>query len=164
LQQSVREHLLSDVPLGVWLSGGIDSSTILHYAASTNHARLKTFSISFNGRSFDETEHIQRVVSHYGTDHEQLDLNPQEDLQGAIEQFAYYSDEPSADAGALPVWFLSRMCKTHATVALSGEGADEIFAGYLTYRANQLARHCAKLCLRRDQAGARRLRLLARLR
>ncbi len=140
LQQSVREHLLSDVPLGVWLSGGIDSSTILHYAASTNHARLKTFSISFNGRSFDETEHIQRVVSHYGTDHEQLDLNPQEDLQGAIEQFAYYSDEPSADAGALPVWFLSRMCKTHATVALSGEGADEIFAGYLTYRANQLAR------------------------
>ncbi len=141
LQQSVREHLLSDVPLGVWLSGGIDSSTILHYAAATNHARLKTFSISFNGRSFDETEHIQRVVSHYGTDHEQLDLNPQEDLQGAIEQFAYYSDEPSADAGALPVWFLSRMCKTHATVALSGEGADEIFAGYLTYRANQLARH-----------------------
>jgi asparagine synthase (glutamine-hydrolysing) len=140
LQQSVREHLLSDVPLGVWLSGGIDSSTILHYAAATNHARLKTFSISFNGRSFDETEHIQRVVSHYGTDHEQLDLNPQEDLQGAIEQFAYYSDEPSADAGALPVWFLSRMCKSHATVALSGEGADEIFAGYLTYRANHLAR------------------------
>jgi asparagine synthase (glutamine-hydrolysing) len=140
LQQSVREHLLSDVPLGVWLSGGIDSSTILHYAAATNHARLKTFSISFNGRSFDETEHIQRVVSHYGTDHEQLDLNPQEDLQGAIEQFAYYSDEPSADAGALPVWFLSRMCKSHATVALSGEGADEIFAGYLTYRANQLTR------------------------
>ncbi len=144
LQQSVREHLASDVPLGVWLSGGIDSSTILHYAASTNHARLKTFSISFRGRSFDESEHIQQVVSHYGTDHEQLDLNPQEDLQGAIEQFAYYSDEPSADAGALPVWFLSRMCKTHATVALSGEGADEIFAGYLTYRANQLAARTAQ--------------------
>ncbi len=139
LQQSVHEHLLSDVPLGVWLSGGLDSSTILHYAARSNRARLKTFSISFKGRSFDETEHIQRVVSHYGTDHEQLDLNPQEDLQGAIEQFACYSDEPSADAGALPVWFLSRMCRTHATVALSGEGADEIFAGYLTYRANRLA-------------------------
>jgi asparagine synthase (glutamine-hydrolysing) len=145
LQQSVHEHLLSDVPLGVWLSGGIDSSTILHYAASTNRARLKTFSISFHGRSFDETEHIQRVVSHYGTDHEQLDLSPQEDLQGAIEQFAYYSDEPSADAGALPVWFLSRMCRTHATVALSGEGADEIFAGYLTYRANELARTARKI-------------------
>jgi asparagine synthase (glutamine-hydrolysing) len=144
LQQSVREHLASDVPLGVWLSGGIDSSTILHYAASNNPSRLKTFSISFHGRSFDESEHIQRVVSHYGTDHEQLDLNPQEDLQGAIEQFAYYSDEPSADAGALPVWFLSRMCKKHATVALSGEGSDEIFAGYLTYRANQLAARTAQ--------------------
>jgi asparagine synthase (glutamine-hydrolysing) len=145
LQQSVREHLLSDVPLGVWLSGGIDSSTILHYAAATNHSRLKTFSISFNGRSFDESKHIQHVVAHYGTDHEQLDLNPREDLQGTIEQFAYYSDEPSADAGALPVWFLSRMCKSHATVALSGEGADEIFGGYLTYRANLLARKARAL-------------------
>ena len=145
LQQSVQEHLLSDVPLGVWLSGGLDSSTILHYAAATNRARLKTFSISFQGRSFDESEHIQQVVSHYGTEHEQLDLNPQEDLAGAIEQFAYYSDEPSADAGALPVWFLSRLCKSHATVALSGEGADEIFAGYLTYRANQLAQTARKL-------------------
>ncbi|HEV2175465.1 MAG TPA: asparagine synthase (glutamine-hydrolyzing), partial [Nitrospira sp.] len=139
LQQSVREHLLSDVPLGVWLSGGVDSSTILHYSAKANHSRLKTFSISFRGRSFDESEHIRQVVSHYGTEHEQLDLNPQENLAGAISEFAYYSDEPNADAGALPVWFLSRLCKTHATVALSGEGADEIFAGYLTYRASRFA-------------------------
>lgn len=145
LQESVREHLLSDVPLGVWLSGGVDSSTILHYAATANRARLKTFSISFRGRSFDETEYIKRAVSHYGTDHEVMDLNPDEDLEGAIEQFAYYSDEPSADAGALPVWFLSRMCKTHATVALSGEGADEIFGGYLTYRANVLSRKARRL-------------------
>jgi asparagine synthase (glutamine-hydrolysing) len=159
LQQSVREHLLSDVPLGVWLSGGLDSSTILHYAAKTNHARLKTFSISFHGRSFDESEHIQRVVAHYGADHEQLDLNPSEDLQGAIEQFAYYSDEPSADAGALPVWFLSRMCKSHATVALSGEGADEIFGGYLTYRANKLAANARKLSPHALQLALSALRL-----
>ena len=112
LKQSVREHLLSDVPLGVWLSGGVDSSTILHYAAQASSSRLKTFSISFHGRSFDETEYIKRVVAQYGTEHEQLDLNPDEDLQGAIEEFAYYSDEPSADAGALPVWFLSKLCKT----------------------------------------------------
>ena len=141
LQQSVREHLLSDVPLGIWLSGGVDSSTILHYAAEANHSRLKTFSISFRGHSFDETEQIQQVVSRYGAEHEQLDLNPGEDLEGAISEFAYYSDEPNADAGALPVWFLSKLSKTHATVALSGEGADEIFAGYLTYRANQLAQN-----------------------
>jgi asparagine synthase (glutamine-hydrolysing) len=140
LQQSVREHLLSDVPLGIWLSGGVDSSTILHYAASASSSRLKTFSISFRGRSFDETAYIDRVVGHYGTEHEELDLGPDQDLQGAIEQFAYYSDEPSADAGALPVWFLSRLTKTGATVALSGEGADELFGGYVTYRANRLAR------------------------
>jgi len=145
LQQSVREHLVSDVPLGVWLSGGIDSSTILHYAANASNSRLKTFSISFHGRSFDETEYVQQAAKLYETDHEQLDLNPEQDLQGAIEEFAYYSDEPSADAGALPVWFLSKLCKTRTTVALSGEGADELFAGYLTYRANRIARYLRTL-------------------
>ena len=145
LDQAVREHLLSDVPLGVWLSGGIDSSTILHYAAKASSSRLKTYSISFQGRSFDETSYIQRAVSEYGTQHEQLDLNPEQDLQGAIEEFAYYSDEPTADAGALPVWFLSKLCKTGTTVALSGEGADELFGGYLTYRANRIARSVRRL-------------------
>jgi len=139
LRQSIREHLISDVPLGMWLSGGIDSSTILHYAATESGSPLKTFSISFRGRSFDETGYIQQVANHYQTEHEQLDLNPGSDLEAAIEEFAYYSDEPSADAGALPVWFLSRLSKTQTTVSLSGEGADEIFAGYLTHRANQLA-------------------------
>jgi len=140
LRESVREHLLSDVPLGVWLSGGIDSSTILHYAAQVSSSRLKTLSISFRGRSFDETPYIQQVAAQYGTDHEQFDLNPTENLVGAIEEFAYYSDEPTADAGALPVWFLSKMSKTKVTVTLSGEGGDEVFGGYLTYRANHLAR------------------------
>jgi asparagine synthase (glutamine-hydrolysing) len=139
LQDAVREHLISDVPLGVWLSGGIDSSTILHYAAKASSSQLKTFSISFRGRSFDETEYVHRAAKQYGTDHQELDLTPEEDLRGAIEEFAYFSDEPSADAGALPVWFLSKLCKTKTTVALSGEGADELFGGYLTYRANRLA-------------------------
>ena len=140
LQDSIREHLLSDVPLGVWLSGGVDSTTILHYAAKASSAQLKTFSISFLGRSFDETPYIRAAVKQYGTDHDEMDLNPEVDLQSAIEEFAYYSDEPSADAGALPVWFLSKLCKRKTTVALSGEGADELFGGYLTYRANRMAR------------------------
>ena len=139
MQDAVREHLISDVPLGVWLSGGIDSTTILHYATEASASQLKTFSISFRGRSFDETEYIHGAVKQYETDHTELDLTPAEDLRGAIEEFAYYSDEPSADAGALPVWFLSKLCKTKTTVALSGEGADELFGGYLTYRANRLA-------------------------
>jgi asparagine synthase (glutamine-hydrolysing) len=139
LRQSIREHLISDVPLGMWLSGGIDSSTILHYAATESSAPLKTFSISFQGRSFDETSYIREVAQLYQTDHEELDLNPEVDLGSAIEEFAYYSDEPSADAGALPVWFLSKLSKTKTTVSLSGEGADELFGGYLTHRANRMA-------------------------
>jgi asparagine synthase (glutamine-hydrolysing) len=145
LAESIREHLLSDVPLGVWLSGGIDSTSILHYAAMASSSRLKSFSISFKGRSFDESSSIQKVVQNYGTDHEELDLNPSMDLRGAIEEFAYYSDEPSADAGALPVWFLSQLCKKKTTVALSGEGADELFGGYLTYRANRIAKRLRRL-------------------
>jgi asparagine synthase (glutamine-hydrolysing) len=139
LRQSIHEHLISDVPLGMWLSGGIDSSTILHYAATESRAPLKTFSISFQGRSFDETPYIREVAQRYQTEHEDLDLNPEVNLRNAIEEFAYYSDEPSADAGALPVWFLSKLSKTKTTVSLSGEGADELFGGYLTHRADRLA-------------------------
>jgi asparagine synthase (glutamine-hydrolysing) len=145
LESSVREHMLSDVPLGLWLSGGLDSSTILHYASAASSKPLKTLSISFLGRSFDETEYIRTAAKLYGSDHQEFDLNPGADLRGAIEEFAYYSDEPSSDAGALPVWFLSKMSKTEVTVALSGEGSDELFGGYLTYRANQLAEPMRRL-------------------
>jgi asparagine synthase (glutamine-hydrolysing) len=140
LNDSVREHMVSDVPLGVWASGGLDSSTILHYAAAHCPGRLKTFSVSFAGRSFDESKYFREVARVYGTDHHEFDLNPDVELQSAIQDFAYYSDEPSADAGALPVWYLSRMSRRHVTVALSGEGADELFGGYATYLADELAR------------------------
>jgi asparagine synthase (glutamine-hydrolysing) len=140
MRDAVREHLVSDVPLGVWASGGLDSSAVLHYAAEQTTGRLKTFSVSFTGRSFDESRYFREIARAYGTDHYEFDLNPELELQSAIEDFAYYSDEPSADAGALPVWYLSRMTRRHVTVALSGEGADELFGGYLTYQADRLAR------------------------
>jgi asparagine synthase (glutamine-hydrolysing) len=159
LRQSIREHLLSDVPLGMWLSGGIDSSTILHYAATESSTPIKTFSISFQGRSFDESSYIRQVAEQYHTDHEQLDLNPEVDLPGAIEEFAYYSDEPSADAGALPVWFLSKLSKTKTTVSLSGEGADELFGGYLTHRANRIANLARKLPRKAFQLAQAALRI-----
>jgi asparagine synthase (glutamine-hydrolysing) len=145
LTQSVREHLLSDVPLGLWLSGGVDSSTILHYAANQSSSRIKTFSISFLGRSFDETNYIRQMAAKYDTEHEELDLNSDSSLPEAIEEFAYYFDEPDADGGALPVWFLSKLTKQSVTVALSGEGADELFGGYLTYQADRLARWMRRL-------------------
>lgn len=156
LRDSVREHMVSDVPLGVWASGGLDSSTVLHYAAEQSSSRLKTFSVSFAGRSFDESPYFREIARIYGTDHHEFDLNPDVELESAIQDFAYYSDEPSADAGALPVWFLSRMSRRHVTVALSGEGADELFGGYLTYVADQLARPFRMLPggLRRFMRGA----------
>lgn len=158
LGRAVKEHLLSDVPLGVWLSGGIDSSTILHYAAQASASQLKTFSVSFAGQEYDESPFFRAAAAKYATDHEEFDLNIEAGLGEAISEFAYYSDEPSADAGALPVWFLSRMTKKKVTVVLSGEGGDELFAGYLTYRANELARKGRRLPMGLAQAVSRALR------
>lgn len=138
LQASVKEHMISDVPLGVWSSGGLDSSAVVHYAAQ-HHPALKTFSVSFRGRSFDESRWFREIAAKYGTDHHEFDLNPEVELASTIEQMSYYSDEPSSDAGALPVWFLSKMCRSEVTVALSGEGADELFGGYNTYLADAYA-------------------------
>ena len=159
LKQSVAEHLLSDVPLGIWLSGGVDSSSILHYATEASARRLQTFSISFHGHSFDETPYIREVAQRYGSQHHELDMSDLEDLPAAIQEFAYYSDVPSADAGAVPLWLLSKLTKRNATVVLSGEGADELFGGYLTYRASLLARTIRRfpsLALDLMQAAMRR--------
>ena len=140
LTQSVKEHLVADVPVGVWLSGGMDSSTVLHYASQQASRQLKTFSITFNGREFDETPYVRTMASRYGTDHQELDLSPATVTPESITELAYYSDEPNADAGAVPVWHLSRMSAREVTVALSGEGADELFGGYITYLADTYAR------------------------
>ncbi len=159
LRDSIREHLVSNVPLGVWSSGGLDSSTMVHYAAEQAPGRLKTFSVSFQGREFDETAYFRKVAKRYGTDHHEFNLDVDSGLPDAIEEFAYYSDEPSADAGAVPVWFLSKMTRREVTVALSGEGADEIFGGYTTYLADRYARtlRLLPLWLRRMSAAAARM-------
>jgi asparagine synthase (glutamine-hydrolysing) len=139
LKESMAEHLVSDVPLGIWASGGLDSSAILHYAAEVSSRKLETFSISFAGRRFDESQYFRLLAGRYNTVHREFDMSGDVDLTAAIHEMAYYSDEPSADAGALPVWFLSRLTAKHVTVALSGEGADEVFGGYQTYLADRYA-------------------------
>ena len=139
LISAIQEHLMADVPVGVWLSGGLDSSTILHYAAHASRTPLRTFSISFRGRHCDESQFSRPLAAHYGARHEELDLNSDLDLTSAIHALSYYSDEPSADAGAIPVWFLSRITARSVRVALSGEGADELFGGYQTYQADRYA-------------------------
>jgi asparagine synthase (glutamine-hydrolysing) len=140
LREAVREHLVSDVPLGIWASGGLDSSTLLHYASEMATKPVRTFSIAFESKSCDERKYFRQLAGIYGTEHHEFELRPGENVTAAIEEMAYYSDEPGADAGALPVWFLSKMSRRHVTVALSGEGGDELFGGYMTYRADHLAR------------------------
>jgi len=155
LKESVREHLIADVPVGIWLSGGVDSSAVLHYAREVSASCLKTFSISFAGRSFDESRYAREIARRYNTEHYELDVNPSLDLPTAIEDMVYYSDEPLADAGAVPLWFLSMMSRRYATVALSGEGADELFGGYITYRADRFAGYARSVpgSLRRSLLG-----------
>ncbi len=159
LADSVREHLISDVPLGVWLSGGLDSSTIVHYASQAAGSRLRTFSVSFAGRKFDESRWFREVAQAYGTNHNEFDLTPGPAVVEAVEEIWRHADEPSADAGALPVWFLSRMTSRHVVVALSGEGADESFGGYYTYLADRYAEsmRSAPAPLRRAALAAARL-------
>src|SRR5262249_34945311 len=140
LRESVKEELVSDVPLGIWSSGGIDSSTLLHYAAELGANPIKTFSMVLESKSCDESPCVRAISRVYGTEHNEFELNRNSEIVSAIEDFAFYSDEPGADAGALPVWFLSKMSRQQVTVALSGEGGDELFGGYLTYRADALAR------------------------
>jgi asparagine synthase (glutamine-hydrolysing) len=154
LTDSVKEQLASDVPVGIWLSGGLDSSTILRYASQISSSRLRTFSITFKGRSFDESGSIKEISSHFGSQHTEFNLDESADLENAIQQMAFYSDEPSADAGALPAWFLAQMSRKQVTVVLTGEGADELFAGYLTYKADRYS-----AVARRFPAGLRRAAL-----
>lgn len=158
LRQSVKEHLTSDMPLGIWASGGVDSSALIHYAADLGCRPLNTFSVAFENKSCDERRWFRDMASRYGTVHREIELDSQSDLVSAIEEMAWFSDEPGADAGALPVWFLSRLSRRHVSVALSGEGGDELFGGYMTYRADGLARPLRKLprLLRRGGLGAAR--------
>ena len=140
LRRSVRDHMISDVPLGVWASGGLDSSAVLHYAAEASATRLKTFSIAFDSDCCDESRYFREIARIYGTEHHEFRMSADQRIPDAVEELVEYSDEPGADAGALPVWFLSKMSREHVTVALSGDGGDELFGGYLTYHADRLAR------------------------
>jgi asparagine synthase (glutamine-hydrolysing) len=139
LDLAVRRHLISDVPLGVFLSGGIDSSTVAAFAARHVTGRVKTFSIGFEDPSFDESANARRVAQALGTDHHEeiLDARGARDL---VERLPDLLDEPLGDASLIPTFLLSRFARRSVTVALSGDGGDELFAGYPTYQAHRLAR------------------------
>ena len=137
LRDSVRAHLVSDVPVGVLLSGGIDSSALAALAAEELSEPLRTFSIGFEERSFDELADARLVAERYGTDHHELVLRP--DAALLLPALADAFDEPFADSSALPTYLVSQLAAQDVKVALSGEGGDELFGGYYTYAADLLA-------------------------
>jgi asparagine synthase (glutamine-hydrolysing) len=137
LRDSVRAHLVSDVPVGVLLSGGVDSCTLAALAAEEVTYPLHTFSIGFEERSFDELADARLVAQQYGTEHHELVLRP--DAALLLPALAAAFDEPFADSSALPTYLVSQLAADHVKVALSGEGGDELFGGYYTYAADLLA-------------------------
>jgi asparagine synthase (glutamine-hydrolysing) len=137
LRDSVRAHLLADVPVGVLLSGGVDSAVLAALAAQETAEPVHTFTIGFEERSFDERADARRVAERYGTDHHELLVRP--DPQLLLETLADVFDEPFADSSALPTYLVSQLAADHVKVALSGEGGDELFGGYYTYAADLLA-------------------------
>jgi asparagine synthase (glutamine-hydrolysing) len=137
LRDSVRAHLVSDVPVGVLLSGGVDSGALAALAAQETSEALRTFSIGFDERSFDELAHARLVAERYGTRHHELVLRP--DAALLLPALAEAFDEPFADSSALPTYLVSRLAARDVKVALSGEGGDELFGGYYTYVADRLA-------------------------
>ncbi len=138
IDQAVSGHLVSDVPLGVFLSGGIDSSTVAAFAARHAPGRLKTFSIGFEDSSFDESAHARRVAGALETDHHEEILSSRAALD-LCDRLPELLDEPLGDASLLPTYLLSRFTRRSVTVALSGDGGDELFAGYPTYQAHRIA-------------------------
>ncbi len=134
VERAVARRLVADVPVGVFLSGGIDSSIIAACAAAT-HPRVQTFSIGFEDRSFDESEHAAAVAAHLGTDHHTEVLAP-DALVALVPPTLDRMDEPHADSSILPTTLLARLARRHVTVALGGDGGDEVLAGYPTFQAD----------------------------
>jgi asparagine synthase (glutamine-hydrolysing) len=131
LEDSVKAHLVSDVPVGAFLSGGLDSSVVVALMARASSRPVTTFSIGFDEARFDELDAARTIARHFGTVHHQFVVRP--DAIGVLDDLIDHFDEPFADVSAIPTWYVSRMARQHVTVALTGDGGDELFGGYDRY-------------------------------
>ncbi|MBI2527055.1 MAG: asparagine synthase (glutamine-hydrolyzing) [Candidatus Rokubacteria bacterium] len=159
LTDAVESHMVSDVPIGAFLSGGMDSSTVVALMARASSRPIRTFSIGFDEADFDELGFARQLAAHYGTDHYEMVVKPS--ALEVLPRLAWQLDEPFADSSAIPTYYVSKITREHVTVALSGDGGDESFAGYRRYaRAQALHERLDRGLL----AGTRpALRLLSRL-
>ena len=137
LEAAVESQMVSDVPLGALLSGGVDSSLIVAMMSRHARGRVKTFSIGFKEKSYNELDHARLVANHFCTDHHELVVRP--DASNLFERVSRQFDEPFGDASAIPTYLVSSLAREHVTVALSGTGADELFAGYERYWGPKLS-------------------------
>lgn len=137
LKAAVKRHLISDVPLGVMSSGGIDSSTVVAIISRWFNRQVKTFSIGFEESSYNELEYARIIARQFGTDHREEIVRPA--AAEILPRLAWHLDEPFADDSAIPTYYVSELARREVTVALSGDGGDELFAGYNTYGAHRFA-------------------------
>ena len=143
LREAVRVRLMSEVPLGAFLSGGIDSSAVVALMAEESSEQVKTFSIGFDEQDFSELHHARRVAEHIGADHHEFIVRP--DAMEILPTLVEHYGEPFADSSAIPSYYVSRETRKYVTVALNGDGGDECFAGYERYAAMNLAQRYAHL-------------------
>ncbi len=153
LTESVRLRLISDVPLGAFLSGGLDSSIVVGLMAKLSNAPVKTFSIGFAEKRYDELEYARAVARHFKTEHQEFVVRP--NAVEIIPKLVWHYDEPFADSSAIPTYYVSQITRQHVKVALTGDAGDEGFAGYPRYRAVKLGLWFDRLpgFLRRALAG-----------
>lgn len=144
LREVVRKEMVSDVPVGVLLSGGIDSSAVAALMSEIAPERVKSFSIRFDDVSFDESNYAHQVAQHLGTEHHELTLTPKMALD-LVPQAAKFLDEPLGDSSLIPTFLLSQFTRHHVKVALGGDGGDELFAGYSTLQAHRLVEYYESL-------------------